>query len=373
MMHHLLGIATATPPLTIAQQDSAELAASVLPVSPSHHRSLAALYRTTRIRTRGSVLLEPPHGEGYRQSFFQPATSADDAGPSTRDRLARYEAEAPALAEAVATRALKQAAVPAAEVSHLVTCSCTGFSNPGVDLALIQRLGLSTHISRTHVGFMGCHGGFNALRVASALAAADPSAVVLTTAVELCSLHFQYSDRGDQLVANAIFADGAAAVVGTSQPQPATDWGSGWILRHQASVVLPDSGDCMAWTIGDNGFVMQLSPRVPQVIASHLGPFVDATLARLGMQRRDIRSWAVHPGGPRVLTCVEEALGLPDASLQVSRSVLADHGNMSSATIFFILERLRQQAAPLPCVALAFGPGLTCELAVFTEEGQATG
>jgi len=123
----------------------------------------------------------------------------------------------------------------------------------------------------------------------------------------------------------------------------------------------------MSWSVGDNGFAMRLSPRVPQVIAGHLAPFVDTTLARCGLTRHDVGSWAVHPGGPRVLSCVEEALALPAESLRVSRDVLTEHGNMSSATIFFILERLRRQAAPLPCVALAFGPGLTCELALFTD------
>ena len=367
MTHHLLSMATATPPHAITQHDSAQLAFELLPPSKPDPRSLAALYRTTRIRSRGSVLLEQADDTGSQQSFFLPAMSADDRGPTTRARMTQYEAEAPLLAEIVATAALEQAGMLAADVGHLVTCSCTGFSNPGIDLALIQRLNLSAHVSRTHVGFMGCHGGFNAMRVASGLAAADPKAVVLTVAVELCSLHFQYSNQGDQLVANAIFADGASAVVGANGPRALAASAPSWILSHQASAVLPDSADCMSWSVGDNGFAMRLSPRVPQVIAGHLAPFVDTTLARCGLTRHDVGSWAVHPGGPRVLSCVEEALALPAESLRVSRDVLTEHGNMSSATIFFILERLRRQAAPLPCVALAFGPGLTCELALFTD------
>ena len=361
----ILGLGTATPDYHISQQDAAEMAATFLGESDRSRRSLTALYRTTRIRTRGSVLLEDPGDESFQQTFFRPATTPGDPGPGTRARLARYEADAPRLASAAAEAALSSSHVAPGDVSHLVTCSCTGFSNPGVDLDLINRLGLPASVSRTHVGFMGCHAGFNALRVAAALAGLAPGSVVLTAAVELCSLHFQYSDRGDLVVSNAIFADGAGAAVGVS-PQPSTP-SEGWHLQHQASAVLPDSAECMGWTIGDHGFEMRLSPQVPQVIGTHLPDLIDRTLAACGLVRSQVGSWAVHPGGPRVLSCVEEALELAPSSLDASREVLAAHGNMSSATIFFILERLREQAAPLPCVAIAFGPGLTCEMAVFTQ------
>lgn len=370
MSLEILGLGTATPDRHISQQDAAEMAATFLMESDRSHRSLAALYRTTRIRSRGSVLLEDPGDEAFQQTFFRPAATASDLGPTTRARLARYEAEAPRLATAAAAAALTASDIAPGDVAHLVTCSCTGFSNPGVDLDLIRCLGLPASVSRTHVGFMGCHAGFNALRVAAALAGVAPGSVVLTTAVELCSLHFQYSDRGDLVVANAIFADGAGAAVGVC-PQPSTRC-NGWHLHHQASAVLPDSTDCMGWTIGDHGFEMRLSPQVPQVIATHLPDLIDRTLAACGLLRSQVGSWAVHPGGPRVLSGVEEALELAPTSLNASREVLAAHGNMSSATIFFILERLREQAAPLPCVAIAFGPGLTCEVAVFTEGGASS-
>lgn len=368
MSLHLLGIGTATPPHAIAQQDAAVMASSFQTPSTTPPRALTALYRTTRIRSRGSVLLEDPAEGGFQQSFFKPAASAGDMGPTTRSRLARYEVEAPRLAAAAARRGLEAAGVEAGEISHLVTCSCTGFSSPGVDLALMQQLNLAADVSRTHVGFMGCHAGFNALRVADALGGGPRQGTVLTVAVELCSLHFQYGDRGDLIVANAIFADGAGAVVGCQNPrdQHVGDVTDRWQLTHQASAVLPDSADCMGWQIGDHGFEMRLSPRVPQVIAEHLGGILDRELAGIGLDRNAVGSWAVHPGGPRVLGCVEEALSLAPEALAASRDVLASHGNMSSATMFFILERLMQQSAPLPCVALAFGPGLTCELAVFT-------
>jgi len=360
----ILATGTATPERRIAQVDAARLAAGFANAAPGRERALAALYRQSRIQSRGSVLLEAPGADTFAQSFFPPATDADDPGPTTAARMARYAAEAGLLALVAARTALVDAAVAPAEVTHLVTCSCTGFANPGVDLELVHGLGLADGVARTHVGFMGCHGGFNALRVAAAFAA-DPAAVVLTVCVELCSLHLQYGARSDLVVANSLFADGAGAVlgVGTGHRRAARD--GAWRLVEQASRVLPDSGGQMGWLIGDHGFEMSLSPQVPHVIARDIGGLVAATLARRGLTIDAVGSWAVHPGGPRVLSSVEEAVGLPPAALAASREVLAAHGNMSSATILFILDRLLRSGAPAPCVAIAFGPGLTAEIALF--------
>jgi len=357
------GIGTATPPRQIAQADAAMLAIDFANAETGRERALAAIYRQTRIRTRGSVLLEEPGGGSYAQTFFPPATHGDDAGPTTAERMARYARDAGPLAVAAATAAVHDSSTSSQVITHLVTCSCTGFANPGVDLELIAALGFSKTVARTHVGFMGCHGAFNALRVADAFATADPAAVVLVVCIELCSLHFQYGTRSDHVVANSIFADGAAAIVASAQD-------SGRPLRcrllGQRSQVLPESTDQMSWIIGDHGFEMTLSPRVPDAIAMHLPAGIGALLHAHGLDRSDVRSWAVHPGGPRILTAVAETLGLDDPALRHSRGVLADHGNMSSSTILFILERLAQEGRPGPCLAMAFGPGLTAELALLT-------
>jgi predicted naringenin-chalcone synthase len=216
---------------------------------------------------------------------------------------------------------------------------------------------------------MGCHGAFNALRVAEAFVAARPESVPLVVCVELCSLHFQYGPRSDVIVANSIFADGAAAVVGGHPSRRGTTAAPVWQLERQWSSVLPESRDEMGWTIGDHGFEMNLSAAVPGTVARHLPATVAAGLAAAGLLPTDIGSWAVHPGGPRVLAAVEEALALPPAALAISREVLAEHGNMSSATILFILERLVRGDAAGTCVAMAFGPGLTAELALLTRMG----
>lgn len=362
----ILGIGTATPPRQIAQADAAAMAIEFANVEIGRERTLTAIYRQTRIRTRGSVLLEEAGSGAYAQTFFPPATHGDDAGPTTAERMARYAQEAGPLAIAAAQSALVESGVPVDAVTHLVTCSCTGFANPGVDLELVAALGLPATVARTHIGFMGCHGAFNALRVAHAFTAADPAVVVLVVCVELCSLHFQYGTRSDHVVANSIFADGAGALVASARDSVRSPR---FRLLGQRSHVLPASTDQMGWLIGDHGFEMTLSPRVPDAIVTHLPATIDALLQSHGLDRDDITSWAVHPGGPRILAAVNEMLRLPAESLRHSHGVLADHGNMSSATILFILERLIRakrhgETHPEPCIAMAFGPGLTAEVAL---------
>jgi predicted naringenin-chalcone synthase len=180
--------------------------------------------------------------------------------------------------------------------------------------------------------------------------------------VELCSLHYQYGSDPEQLVANAIFADGAAALVGQAEQTPRN---GSWPLVACGSCLIPDTEDAMSWSVGDHGFVMTLSPRVPSLIEEHLRPWLEDWLARSGCSLDRIRSWAIHPGGPRILSSVVRALDLPREAAAVSEAVLAECGNMSSPTVLFVLHRLREQAAPGPTLALAFGPGLVAEAALF--------
>ncbi len=302
-------------------------------------------------------MLEQANGCGPRQSFYWPAAGPNDRGPSTALRMQRYADEALPLVVRAAERALDDANSKAQEITHLFTVSCTGFFAPGIDIGLTKRLGLPPTVGRLHVGFMGCHGVLNALRAAQATVDADPSAVVLICAVELCSLHYQYGGDSDKLVANALFADGAAAIVGRADRTNQR----AWRVLSSGSLLVPDGEDGMTWRIGDNGFEMTLSPRVPDLIGRHVRPWMEAWLAASGRRVQDIRSWAIHPGGPRILTSVAAALGLPDEATKPSAEVLAACGNMSSPTVVFILDRLVRQAAERPCVMLGFGPGLVAE------------
>jgi predicted naringenin-chalcone synthase len=221
-------------------------------------------------------------------------------------------------------------------------------------------LGMSPTIHRTHVGFMGCHGALNGLRVANAFAASDPAARVLVCSVELCSLHYHYGWDPPKVVANALFADGAGAIVGGAKPKTGS-----WQLVASGSHLVPEAADAMTWTIGDHGFGMTLSKRIPEVIGTKLRPWLDEWLAEQGVRVTDVNSWAIHPGGPRVLDAAAGTLKLPAESVWASREVLSEYGNMSSATALFILKRLIDRKSKGPCVALGFGPGLNVEVALF--------
>jgi prepilin-type processing-associated H-X9-DG protein len=335
---------------------------------------LRRLQRRSGVAFRHSVLLADADGTlPDRLPFYA------DANPTTAERMARFAAEAGPLALRASSAALDAAAVDPAAITHLVTVCCTGFQAPGFDLELIQALPLAADVARTQVGFMGCHGALNGLRVAHAFAQADAGARVLLCALELCSLHQQLGWHPERVVANALFADGAAATVLAADGPPAAGAGAGagagpgqvtlpvappWRLLASGSTVLPDSADAMAWTIADHGFEMGLSPRVPALIAARLAPWLDGWLAARGLDRAAIGSWALHPGGPRLLEAVRDCLDLPASAIEPSTAVLRECGNMSSATILFILDRLRLAGAPLPCVALAFGPGLCVEAAL---------
>ncbi|WP_437187216.1 type III polyketide synthase [Planctomicrobium sp. SH668] len=353
------GISTAVPKHSILQTEAAAMATE-LGVTTKYRKSLDTMYRMAGVQNRHSVILDSSSADGAKQSFYYKSAGPEDNGPTTSYRMAKYEKCAADLAIEASTKAIEASGVDKASITHLVTISCSGFAAPGVDLALIQRLGLSADVERAHVGFMGCHGALNGLRVARGWAAADPNAKVLVCAVELCSLHHQYTEHAQQLVANALFSDGSCAFIVQQENKHDTDCR----LVAQSSHVIADTEDMMSWKIADNGFQMTLSPRVPEVIVNTLKPWLSGWLAKCGKTIEDIQSWAVHPGGPRILTATVEALGLESNAVQHSEAILASYGNMSSPTVFFILERIRKMNGKGPTVILGFGPGLTIEAAL---------
>ncbi|NNF14876.1 MAG: type III polyketide synthase [Gemmatimonadetes bacterium] len=352
----LAGVGTALPEHRLTQAEAVELHASFCGFEEGRARTLRALYRRSGVDTRHSVLLENSQGElPTRQRFYPAARSEGDRGPTTVQRMAAYEAHAPALAVSAARRALEAGQVDVGEVTHLVTVSCTGFVAPGVDSAIVEELGLLRGVRRTHIGFMGCYGALAALRVVDSIVAADSRAVPLLCSVELCTLHFSYDWDPELLVANALFSDGAAAVVGRGGGS------APWRVVATGTHLLADAEDAMTWRIGDHGFRMTLSPRIPDLIEGTVRPWLEAWLAEEGLSLDDVGSWAIHPGGPRILSSCRRALGLPRESTAVSEEVLRECGNMSSATVLFILQRMASRRSHGPCVALAFGPGLAIE------------
>jgi predicted naringenin-chalcone synthase len=363
MAYTIAGIGTALPPYSLTCEQMAVFTTPLCCQTPAQAETLQTLFAHSGVRRKHSALLEGESvGYDIRQSFY-PTTSAG-RGPSTGQRMQAYEKFAPPLAQKASEAAMSCAGVTAQDVTHLVTVSCTGFTAPGIDMSLIAGLNLKPTTERTHVGYMGCHGAINGLRVARGLLAADPEGVVLVSAVELCTLHFYSGWDPEKIVANALFADGAASVVlrNAARTDSATD---SWNLTAVGSTRIPDSGAAMTWRVGDFGFEMGLSRRIPELIRRHLRGWVDSWLDKQGLRISEVGSWAVHPGGPKILEVTELALGMPETALATSRAVLADCGNMSSPTVLFIVDRLRQAGAPRPCVVLGFGPGMVVEAALF--------
>ncbi len=360
----ILGMGTAVPPERYTLDESIAAARAMAAADEDRTAILHELYEQTEIRTR-HMALDRGHyddiiGASDLQTGYRPK-GPDDRGPSTAERMADYRREALPLALLATRRALEDARVAPSAITHLVTVSCTGFEAPGFDIGLIKGLELPPTVERTHVGFMGCHGAFNGLRVARAYTGADPGARVLLCSLELCSVHVYYTWNPKRLVGNALFADGAGALVG-APPAAAPD--GAWRAAANGSRLFPDSEKAMTWAIGNHGFEMNLSAKVPNLIADHLRPWLTEWLRGHGLGIADVGSWAVHPGGPRIVTAVESALGLDRRQTAVSREVLGRFGNMSSATILFILQRLLKENARRPVVALGFGPGLVGEAAL---------
>lgn len=340
------GLAGAVPSFTYDQEAVAEFVSR--PLGEATRRRLRPVFAGAGVARRHSVL--PDFGGGEARLFR-------GANPDTAERMRVYAEEAPGLGARTASAALREAGCAPTDVTHLLWVSCTGFAAPGPDRALGREIGLSPAVRTLLVGFQGCSAGIVALRTAAELVRGDPRAKVLVVSVELCTLHFQAEMSADDVRGHALFADGAgaalvAAGVGDSRSAeaPAVALGGG------ASELLAGTEDDMAWDVTAAGFRMRLSSRTPRALAARLPDFV----ARSG-RGEPVGRFAVHPGGAAILERVSECLSLSSDELRVSHDVLRDYGNLSSATIFFVLDRCRREAGAGSGLALAFGPGLTAE------------
>ena len=295
------------------------------------------------IGRRWSVLPESAGSPVANGGFY-----ANGLMPPTSARMAIYAEAAPKLAlEAVGK-------LPdIGRVTHLVVASCTGFVAPGIDQIIAARLGLPPDVERTLIGFMGCYAAVTALKTARHIVRSEPEARILVVAVELSTLHLQADITIEPLLAMLQFGDGAAAALVTGE-------GDGLALGDPFAATLPASEGLIAWNIGDTGFAMHLSGEVPGRISAALAePETRAALTG-GVAVRAVDGWAIHAGGRSILDAVESGLGLDPQALADSRGVLEDFGNMSSATLMFVLERMMRRR-PTRGIALAFGPGLAAE------------
>lgn len=303
--------------------------------------------------------MEERSGIGHRYSTLKPHTDKshlDEDGfyrkdnfPGTRERMQRYENHAFALAQ----QALDKLDFKKSEITHVIVTSCTGFYAPGLDFQIAEHYGLSPSVERSFIGFMGCHAAINALKMARHIVRSEPVSKILILNLELCTLHLQQIASLEEILSFLLFADGCAASIVSAEPQ-------GLELQSFQTEFLPDSNDLITWKIGDAGFNMHLSGRVPAAIATHIAECLEHAFE--GISPPEIQNWAVHPGGRSILDAVRDGTGLPEEKLAVSRKILKNYGNMSSPTIMFVLKEIMSDPAKSGIgLALAFGPGLSVE------------
>lgn len=376
-------------------------------------RIVSTSFNVSGIDTRRTVIRELTlDGTNEEPQFFDASTQRL-LTPSTKVRNELYITEATKLFVEAGRRAIDACAdLSAADITHVITVSCTGFYAPGPDYMLVRELGLTADTQRYHLGFMGCYASMPALRMAKQFVQADPDAVVLVVSAELCSLHLRTSSDPDTIVASSLFGDGAAAgIVSARAPQPGE---TALNLDHFETVITPVGEGDMAWKIGDEGFEMVLSTYVPHIIDEHIegalapllardaalagtvaggdampgdathidaltgsgagasslaGPAAASVAVLTKPLNEAIAHWAIHPGGRSILDKTEAKLGLSEAQLVPSRQTLREYGNMSSATVLFVLKAILDApatAADERVCAMAFGPGLTVETGLMT-------
>ncbi len=325
-------------------------------------RFIKRVYRGTGITKRFSVL--PDFGTSTDGEFMTYGEDGYPVNPSTSVRNQIFEKESQVLGVEAAKKAMKTVDARPDQITHVITVSCTGFYNPGPDFQIVQALGLSDATERYNLGFMGCYGAFPALRMADQFCKADKSAVVLVVCIELCTLHVQFNGNTDFLLANALFADGVAAAIVSAQP--GMNGQNSLRLDGFSSALLTNGEKEMAWTVGDTGFDITLSQYVPRIIGENIADLTQRAFASLNYTLDDIETWAIHPGGRAIVDNIETELELSPEQVKYSREVLSEYGNMSSATVLFVLKKILA-ATKRPSAAvcgLAFGPGLTVEMAV---------
>ncbi|MEE7506845.1 type III polyketide synthase [Methylobacterium mesophilicum] len=349
---YLNRIETAVPPHDVHAAFAA-FARSQLADDRRKLRILDRMVERSGIEHRYSCLapgLDPGHDAVDADGLYRPGSF-----PTTAARMRLYEEHAPALA----TRAVEklQLGDQRDRITHLVVSSCTGFSAPGLDIDIIERCGLRGAVERTMVGFMGCYAAINALKIARHIVRSEPQARVLVLNIELCTLHLQETSDLEQILTFLLFADGCAASIVSADP-------TGLRLDAFNALLTPDTRQLLTWHIRESGFDMVLSGRLPAAVQEGISGRADEFLA--GHRIPDVDAWAVHPGGRTVLDAVERAFALPPSALAVSRDILRRFGNMSSATVMFVLAALmdRATAGQVGC-AMAFGPGLVAETMMF--------
>jgi predicted naringenin-chalcone synthase len=368
-MSFITAIGTAVPTNRFSQSTLSEFMVRAMQLDYAGSRKLKTIFRSSGISYRHSVLSD--YGKTTDFTFYS-NTDDFEPFPSTEKRVAEFQKHAPILSkQAVQNCFSNKKKFNPDSITHLITVSCTGMYAPGLDIDLVKTLGLRTDIHRTAINFMGCYAAFNAIKAADAFCHAQPSACVLIVCTEMCSLHFQKEGTEDNLLANGLFADGAAALLLESNPDQG--WSISPVAFHNALSFTAEQH--MAWTIGNFGFEMKLSSYVPDVVRGGIHKLTTEMLETLNKKITDIAHFAIHPGGKKILEVIEKELGISKEQNQPAYHVLDNFGNMSSPTVLFVLNEifkgLISHDKNTYILSFAFGPGLTLESILFKAQYHA--
>jgi alpha-pyrone synthase len=358
-MSYITGIGIANPSHRFSQSSIADFMLRTMKLSKDDARKLKAIFKASGISHRYSVLED--YGKAGDYKFFAKIADAE-IFPTTQDRLEAFQKYAAQLSVAAVKNMMTDLrSFDMKEVTHLIVVSCTGMYAPGLDIDLVKQLHLPTTVQRIAINFMGCYAAFNALKTADAFCKSDEDAKVLIVCTELCSLHFQADGTEDNVLANALFGDGSAAVLVESKSKNKLRL----YLEKFHSDLSKNGEDAMAWKVGDTGFEMKLSAYVPDIIKSGIAALTQSLLDKISRKFSDIRHFAIHPGGKKILAVIEEELGISREQNEAAYKVLHEYGNMSSPTVLFVLNevvrRLNNTNNGERILSFAFGPGLTLE------------
>ena len=359
-MSKIVSIGTAVPEHKHDQSGILEFMQTVYALKEEEQRKIRFLYRQSGINTRYSVI--PDYGIAAPGWEFYSPTENLEPFPSLEKRMQWYQKYAPALSFQAVQQCLAEQSDK--KITHLITVSCTGLSAPGLDLDLLEMLDLPATTFRTSVNFMGCYAAVHALKIGDAFCRADAAANVLIVCTELCTLHFQNEPTIDNITSSMLFADGAAAVLLSGNPEA-----EGLTIDRFFSKVASKGKKDMAWELSATGFQMTLSSYVPDIIEAGFNELVTEALAAADLEKSDITEWCIHPGGKKILEAVHKSLGFSNGQLKPCYDVLRDYGNMSSATLLFVLKEIMaalDKKEKHSIFAAAFGPGLTMETIILS-------
>ncbi len=362
-MAEIISIATAVPQFCHQQKDILAFMQAAYQLNETEKRKLAFLYHRSYIKTRYSVV--PDYSNVKERTFIPDDVQAPF--PDIDKRMEMYQLHALPLAVSAITRCLA-GKLNVKKITHLITVSCTGMSAPGLDLELVEAMGLAPDTFRTSVNFMGCYAAIHAIKMADMICNGAKNAHVIIVCVELCTLHFQKEFNLDNAASSLLFGDGAAAILISNNSSNKS------VLKlkgFHSHIDFKGKND-MSWKLSSKGFLMTLSSYVPQLIQADIAGLVAAALQHHEVEIKDISHWCLHPGGKAILDAIQKQMQLSEDDMAFSKSVLANYGNMSSSTILFVLkdmmEALESDNKTANIFGVAFGPGLTMETFIAIKE-----